>query len=371
MVELGLFIRRKGNIDLLTLSHFDDDHINGVTALLRQFRVEALLLPYMPLWERLLIAFDKGIGLGDAGMNYYINPIAFLRELGGDNLGRIIQVEPGGEDGPLFQPEGGNPPEPDQGDRPWKFHAKTRRNDTEGSSGEQTGQAEPQTETLASGQPLTVEGFWEFCPYNAKRRHPIASTFKAETEVLRGQLLNLPASTNRDELLASLKAIYDKEFGSTGRARNVISLFLYSGPVYSTWQAQNILSPALTAIYPTRHPCYYRVHPYAPGHTDKCSILYTGDGFLNTAGSFNSLNSALGTNRMSKLGVVQVPHHGAKRNWHDGLAQKLNAVFSVFSSDPSRGPTYHPHAEVLRDFWDYSPIQVNGTGCTQCGWLLR
>jgi hypothetical protein len=374
MQQLHQFIRGKTSIDLLTLSHFDDDHIAGVTALLARFRVETLMLPYVPLWERLLIPFQKGIEPGNRLMEYFLNPIAFLREIGGNNLGRIIEVEPGEEDGPAFESEGGDfPREPDLGDAPWKLKAKTKLQDVEEKSGADADKNVTQKETLASGQPLTVQGLWEFCPYNAKRRDERTPDFRAMVEELRDKLLNTVNAADRDAALANLKATYDGEFLGNERQRNIISLFLYAGPVYPTWQEYKIVSPFLTSppFYPGRYPCYYRVHPHAPGHTQKCSILYTGDGYLNTSKCFNSLNSSLGANRMPNLGVVQVAHHGSRTNWHLGLAAKLNPVFSVFSSDPMRGNTYHPHAEVLRDFWPHSPIQVNDSGASYCGWLLR
>src|ERR1035441_281063 len=42
MNQLALFTRGKERIDLLTLSHFDNDHITGVTALLARFQVNTL-----------------------------------------------------------------------------------------------------------------------------------------------------------------------------------------------------------------------------------------------------------------------------------------------------------------------------------------
>lgn len=374
MLELRQFIRGRTSIDLLTISHFDDDHIAGVTTLLGQFRVETLLLPYVPLWERLLIPFGNDMRPGDDRMRFYLNPVAYLRELGGDNLGNIIEVEPGGEDGPLFESEGGDfPREPDLVDGPWKLKAKTQFHDAEEKSGQTAGNNEQQKETIASGQPMTVQGLWEFCPYNAKRSDELTIGFKAEVVKLRARLLNPQAGADLTANLEALKKIYDDEFGGKPRPRNIISLFLYSGPVYPTWNAHKLLIPdfAKPSYFPGRYPCWYRVHPNAPGHSPKCSLLYTGDGYLNTPKSFDSLKAALGNNRMANVGIVQVAHHGSRENWHTDLASKLKPVFSVFSSDPARGPTYHPHAEVLRDFWPYTPARVNETGVSYCGWLLR
>jgi hypothetical protein len=369
--ELALFTRGRDRIDLLTLSHFDNDHITGVTALLAKFKVDTLMLPYVPLWERLLIAFASNIGPGDARMEYYVDPVAYLQNMAGGGIGRVIVVRPSEGEGPS-EPAAGAPDNEPIGDRPWQLLVRSRHPDVDDPLAQEFGMVSQQTEFLSSGQTLIVEGLWEFCPYNAPRS-PQNPDFKGNAEGLRKQLLSETKEAERTRALDALKKAYDDEFGSNARQRNIISLFLYAGPVYPTWKAHKLLSPLLASpmLYPARYPCYYRVHPNAPGHNQKCSLLYTGDGYLNTPQSFDSLHSSLGAHRMRKLGVVQVAHHGARGNWHDGLAAKLDPVFNVFSSDPARGSTYHPHAEVLRDFWPYSPVQVNQTGASFCGWLLR
>lgn len=64
-------------------------------------------------------------------------------------------------------------------------------------------------------------------------------------------------------------------------------------------------------------------------------------------------------------------HHGAKPQWHAGIAAKLNPTASIFSSDPAHEVYKHPRPEVLRDFWPYHPIQVdNVTGFHLFGYLI-
>lgn len=60
---------------------------------------------------------------------------------------------------------------------------------------------------------------------------------------------------------------------------------------------------------------------------------------------------------MTKISCLQVPHHGSKHSWHEGLAQKLSPNISVFSSDPREYS--HPNIEVLTDFFLNTPILVN------------
>jgi hypothetical protein len=65
-------------------------------------------------------------------------------------------------------------------------------------------------------------------------------------------------------------------------------------------------------------------------------------------------------------------HHGAKANWHHGVAAAIAPLFSVFSSDPERKKWKHPNAQVLRDFWCYGAVQVDkSTDFTASGHLDR
>ena len=73
---------------------------------------------------------------------------------------------------------------------------------------------------------------------------------------------------------------------------------------------------------------------------------------------WDTLSHYLDQRRAIRTCVLQVPHHGARANWHDGLAISSIPAISVFSSDP-RHSYGHPHAEVLRDFWAFRPVQVD------------
>ena len=87
--------------------------------------------------------------------------------------------------------------------------------------------------------------------------------------------------------------------------------------------------------------------------------MFTGDGYLDSPARLDALVDYLSPQRVAQVGVFQVMHHGARGNWHQGVANRFAPLVSVFSSDPGRGATYHPHSEVLRDFWPYGPAQAD------------
>jgi glyoxylase-like metal-dependent hydrolase (beta-lactamase superfamily II) len=75
ILDLKRFANGRSRVDLLVLSHFDHDHISGVVRLLKEFEVGTLLLPYMPLAQRLVMAFEEGSGGGnDPLTGFYLNP---------------------------------------------------------------------------------------------------------------------------------------------------------------------------------------------------------------------------------------------------------------------------------------------------------
>lgn len=68
------------DIDLLVLSHFDKDHISGVKELLKNGRkIKRWVVPYYPLWQRLVIASLFDIQPDDEEWAFYQNPIQYLK----------------------------------------------------------------------------------------------------------------------------------------------------------------------------------------------------------------------------------------------------------------------------------------------------
>lgn len=347
----------KACIDLLTLSHFDKDHITGVTALLNEFAVDTLLLPYVPLWERLGEVFAKNVTLSSEEMRYLIDPVTFLRDLAASRGGirRTVLVLP--SDGEAPAPQEGRPAFPPED--PWTLDGPTQKADAADPLAAEFGNAAG-VELLPSGAALKVESLWEFVAYN-KPRGDVAEEFKAAVNQMTEALLRGPTE-ERANVLAALKALYESTVAKTDH--NVISLFLYAGPIYPSWKACKLLYGEANML-PSSD--YGRLS-FQISATNQCSVLYSGDGYLKEV-DFDHLKTSFGPNRLSLLGVFQVCHHGSRANWHKGLADKLHPHVSVFSSDPNKGEK-HPDAEVLRDFWSYRPVQVNTEGYTLEGLLI-
>lgn len=326
-------------INLVTLSHFDEDHINGIVELMRGTRIGALLLPYLPVWQRLLIAISEGIEAADPLFSFFVDPAAYLTQRG--EIDEIVYVPPAGPDD--IAPGAGEEPDPD---RPIES-AKIEEGGLPEDSADDPAlvdRGSTRMRVLKPGGRIVIPSLWEFVPYNDAKMQPrVSPRFELWAHRLSSIIICDPK--RRDRALRIIKKVYDRTFGATSTPRNLISLFLYSGPVGT----RTTLRHAVPS-----HPVRWNAA------RDNFAQLSTGDGYLNNAPRLNALRRFYGRDRrLERAGLLQVMHHGAEGNWHPGVAAVLAPAVSLFSSDPANKKLGHPHAAVLRDFWTFCPVQVD------------
>lgn len=328
----------KPEIEMLVISHFHRDHVSGLPKLLNRIRVKRILLPYVPLWERLVIGFEQNIDPGDPLMLFYLNPVAYLVQISIDGgIQEVVFVPPGGAEGPPA----------DESSLPNFSDAETQVvfptmaadwvDDVLVSSDSRTVVAKfDVTRSVAVGRG------WEFVPYNdAVSRSPPAD-FRKSVEAARDQL---DSAGTREDALQKLKEIYNFVF--PGRAQNRASLLLYGGPLAKTTYPAGMVAQLGLGVFED-----YMAFSHRGG------VLYTGDADLSKSSELQRLYSYLGTARINKVGVLQVMHHGSRYNSHPGVAESIRPTFSVFCSDPE-GMYGHPDAEVLKQFAECRPTLVN------------
>jgi len=335
-------------LTLMVLSHFDKDHISGVVELLRGLPVRTFLLPYVPLWRRLVIAMEQGVGAADPLIRFFEDPVAYLSEQDGIEIDEIVFV-------PGVGPDDRVPGAPDAGESPPDGLPDGSVDELKVEHGSPPAEAagDPAVEDASSvrvsflkkGGRLLVPSFWEFVPYNDSQPavHATPLFLRRAGLVIR---IFLGDPSRRSRALARLKKVYDHHFGSGPVERNLISLFLYSGAIGRI---------SLRHYYATDCVDFSR-------RADAFGQLLTGDGYLDSPQRLNDLRRYLSADaRFDRAGIFQVMHHGARGNWHAGAAAAIQPAVSIFSSDPGHKGYRHPHAEVLRDFWPYCPVRVGRT----------
>lgn len=355
-------------IDLLTISHFDNDHISGMELLLQSFSVDTLLLPYVLPWKRLELILLSGLAASSPFVRFMIDPVAYIREIEDARVERIVFVPPGQEPDDTLLDEALPPtiaPDLPRYFDKWQLslelgtYSPEQDDDelSEVSLGGTTG-----TEMLAPGTSINVNSVWEFFPYNIDTYELIFDKpFRARVRGLAQKFLDHPTQTNLEEI----KQAYDNQIRISGKKnvrdhRNPISLHLYSGPIGKV---------SSTGLIVCRHELKKRNHSYTrvASHDPNCiGQMLTGDGTLKKR-AFAKFEAVFQLNqRLLKISVHQVAHHGAQANWHKGLAAKLAPLVSVFSADDTkfnpRGPHashVHPHISVWDEFQPFGAVRVN------------
>ncbi|MCK8809140.1 MBL fold metallo-hydrolase [Haemophilus influenzae] len=334
------------DIDLLVLSHFDKDHISGVKELLKNGRkIKRWVVPYYPLWQRLVIASLLDIQPDDEEWAFYQNPIQYFKTYFAEEL-KETQF--------LLLPAKENKSEisiildPSNFDDVLSFETTKKLSD----------EFDNNVHWLNPNKALLFrkgEAQFEFVLYNV----PFHLLAKVPTNLtaFQKQVKQIIQShqSNSTDPTPALKTLYTLAFGNGNKNKNIISQYLYIRNIKlpSFWGMGN------NHIFDVSTDNENEI-AVIPKDKTKNAILYTGDAFLNDLPLLTDLTQSLGVERMARIYCLQVPHHGSKHNWQQGLANIFSPCLSVFSADSQRRKG-HPHGEVLKDFATYTPILVNKT----------
>lgn len=350
-------------VDLLVLSHFDDDHVNGVERLLRSRRVRTLALPYLDVGHSLACAASVSADACSASTAaFQLDPIAWLqsRGLAGQvDTVLLVQGGPRGDDDPPVDggatPLPGGPddnqrlgdPRPDaNGMTP--LHIANAKKGTGNTAAPRTARWRHTASTVADGLPLELMFFNATQPdlfrkdggggLVARRSRQLIPVVQADVDaVVRGYGLQDLSRQLKRGWRDALRGVYVKHFGNSSQQRNNISLCLLVRPVGSKAAPCRIFS----------HPnvcCTTRRRQVSIG--DKAGTLLLGDLRIDSA-TLAEMQAHFGPERWADIGSVQVPHHGSRHSWEPGAA----AVFGPdrFIHCVPDTSSYHPHKSVDDD----------------------
>lgn len=382
---LGSDDLRKSSIDMLVLSHFDDDHVSGLEELLKQRSTRWLVLPFSE-WHRRLrdVSMGGAKGVSASTALLQLDPVGWLasRDLT-QQVGGLLLVQ-GGRPDPDASPV--NSDVPPVGPELLPVDIDTLPGDPSPATDRNLGQNQravsmlPPSElamgaamgrrsvaayvmphqrpVLAGDQPL------EFMFYNAELPGNDLGIFDQDTSGnliskksgmsppavrqdveaaiaalgLDGPVSKLPAGWR-----AQLKACYQRHFGTSGSAKNNISLCLYVRPLASNQQIESC-GIFEQAFGPDDARNDQRISTHQFGFS-RPAVLCTGDLRLDRT-VIADIRSHLGAGRWDQIGLTQVPHHGSEHSWAPGNAALLAP--SVFVHCAS-GSLAHPHARVKAD----------------------
>lgn len=354
----------KNSVDFIVISHFDADHINGMSRLLDQVgEVGTVFLPYLSPLEKIII----GIRNRDESKEYYqllTSPVEFLRERG---VTRIVYVTNNGEDDSNF--DGIPPIEPDttEGDdkrkevSPLKYRAlKKSPDDWDGQNTDSTHQ--DSVVTLDHNEPVSSH-CWLFKFFNylpkPKNNRPFIKSCKAERAVnhlkyeikaLTGKVVDDLGSQDIIELLddkSKVKKLKEK-YKELQYDHNNVSLALWHGPFTSS-SSDDCIAHWLDQYR------LYSPYPYSMSRSSSDGTFLTGD--LDIGLDLTQIkkhygddeSQGAGENLLSRTAFFQVPHHGSKNSWDKEILRAFNNSTFCFVSAGFSNRYSHPGLDVIKD----------------------
>ena len=304
-VELSSYFQKNKVIDIFFVSHFDEDHINGIEQLKNLgVKIKTVVVPLIDQKNKWFY-----ICTGGASVIGAINdPKSFF---GADN---VISVQPTGD----------------------------HLNENEDTYNIQEGV----DKDIPSGNRISLpmlQDNWVEIPYNfdeEKRRR------KLVTELNNNDYFVKKAKEMKctvEELLHNAKFIESnftivnsiyKKICSDGSNR--CSLVVYSGPI----KKKDI---------PNRF-CYRGNHIWCGFSLIGCGCLYLGDTDLNQGGGQNKIINQLKLflkHFINEIGTIQLPHHGAIKNFNNLLLSYNNNDKLFFASFGNSNTYGHPSYDVI------------------------
>lgn len=263
-------------IDILFISHFHADHINGINKLRKHCRIKEVIMPLInDKTEIIILQALNYLETNDTIYNDLIeNPEKFFSESNnGEWRTTITRIAPIDDE------------------------------------------EEYRNNVLKSGTERGIQGLykynWVFIPYNYKQKDGITD-FQQQLnekglsiETIKNIIKNVKDEDYKDTI-KKLKEIYEKM--SKNKDLNKTSMILYSGP-----RKYNRNNCYLTS-YNLRYAYCLSPHCFAP-HSLRSGCLYTGDINLNEDNMVKDINEKL--DKVSQfIGTLQIPHHGSWYNFN-------------------------------------------------------
>lgn len=369
-------------INMLVLSHFDDDHVNGVEYLLTQRCVQWLVIPYLNVAQRLAQAASVGQeALSVSTAMFQLDPAGWLMARGlADRVNAILFIR--GSDGqdtdnveasPLPDSVGLDLPQEESQEDAWSEGAQAIMEMRLTSADNRLPKALMRLHT----QPVKIQKLaLELMFFNskqpdlfkldssgssvAKRSGAALAQVQKEIEVIVNRFrLNDLSRPPRRRWREELKVCYERHFGSTSQTRNNISLCLLVRPLAFT----NTNPPSCCdddcfwffwcgMLYPSycdKPVCMQSIH-------NRAGLLCTGDLRLDRS-TITKMMLHFGNTRWNQIGLTQVPHHGSQHSWETGSAATFAP--SHFVHCVPNESKQHPHNDVQMDLIGHTTYKAD------------
>ena len=304
-------------LDMLVISHFDDDHVNGIPKLLKEVsKVRKVFLPYNDDNKNYLLFLALVYGNG-IDMEKKVDEIILVNTKHMDN----------------------------DEEQTYEF------NNIKTSELEDEDLYLPNTKTgILNGSTIFVENKWKFKFYNTYLKQTESSAnikkeiinliHKVGGKNLGDLLLKLDGTLQSKSIKESLKKIYNKYCSSSygNSKQNQSSLCLYHSPVEKYNDIYIIKSEDNSKIFFKQHFSFERI----------TGTLLTGDISLKQSKRYNDFKRYYKDECKDVLCFL-IPHHGSKNNWNKNVLIDFPCANIFLNSSGTSNPYKHPSNEVITD----------------------
>lgn len=276
-------------VNILFISHFHRDHVNGLECLLSRCNVDYVVVPYLQDFSRIELLLDSYIGNSRFLNDLILDPVASINRVSPTT--KVIYI------------------------RPFEVVSDERQ--------------VVQLENLDNGDFVSSNvaihsnaiSSWEYIPCNFdyySRAALLKSEFK-KRNISISSVSDFKVLWKNSSKKAAIKDSYEKLKGNF----NATTMTVYSGP-YGKHNFKQLIHDDIWGIF------YSSVD---------VACLFLGDFEANK--NWSDLDKAY-NHVWNNIGVIQIPHHGAKENYTDKLNSKP-FTYSVISAGLISSHR-HPHS---------------------------
>jgi len=341
-------------IHLLVVSHFDEDHVNGIADLIRNIKVKTLVLPYVDWKERLAIA----MALTDSEKKEYLailsDPLTFFSSDQFDIDEILIVGGPGGSTSTEQERPVPITPQSIEFNKEINDPFKSTTYGTEADLRDskslnfalQPGQyPNKKIKFFPDGLKVVAGIFWEFQFYNQestdaikiKRLEKSLTAYMTKKKVTE---LELFKDDHREEVRKIYRSVYSN--------LNQTSIVLYHGAIqeHQVVQYSHVFNPESGSWSNTEVLS-----------NERTGTLLSGDLKISSIKPLNKLVSHF-SRFLPLVSIFSLPHHGAAANWQFSHPNGLEN-FELYVSSARINSRHHPSKQVVKDVY----INCKGDMC--------
>lgn len=310
--EIMNFLPKDSIIDIMLISHFHADHVNGLKLLAKRYRIKNLVLPQIDGYEWFYV-IENYLTTGNADVNIVSNVMASIGDA------KVIQVAPREENSDRIVSE--------------------ESASIDGIGGFFNGLS-----------PIVIDrqnfALWHYIVVN-----PL---LKGDLDALKTAIVNIDYDGRKitiddlynpkilDDIRKDLQAVYKSVF----KGGNEYSMCMLS-------ELANREGYKSHSWFNKRNPLY--IECWCDRYDDCDGGLYCGDADFLHCDTLECLKKRL-SGRNGNVGLLQLPHHGSKENFNIELLNWLGNIRVSYACFGSPNRYSHPSSDVMGTAGTYSHV---------------